>query len=306
MIGRPPLATLLASLVAHGGAVALLFFLVSGESHPGVLFVDMAAVAERETPVAPLEPRPGPGGGAAVASSQASRRTRPESARSAAARSTAAPSAATSPAPAPPPAAAPARQPEPEPAREPATAPIPVEPPAAPEPAIAIVPAREAAPDVVARSQSSEASADARPSPGPAGAGRGGAGDPGGTARTTPGGGPGGQGAAGAGVSSGGSPSGAPGAEYGSYLAGVRRRFLEALKYPPPARSRGLTGTVQLDVFIKPDGVIGSVSVASSSSHPLLDEAALEAMRGLPPQPFPEGLKPRALRVRLPVVFDLQ
>ena len=300
MIARPPLATLLASLVAHGGAVAGLFFLVSGESHPGVLFIDLEAVTEREAPVAPVEPRPASGGGAAVASSQATRRARPESARSGAV-----PSAAPA-APTPPPAAAPARQPEPEPAREPAAAPTPAEPPATPAPAIAIVPAREAAPDVVARSQSGDASTDARPSSGPVAAERGGAGDPGGTARTTPGGGPGGQGAGGAGVAPGGSPSGAPGAEYGPYLAGVRRRFLEALKYPPPARSRGLTGIVQLDVSIKPNGAIGSVSVASSSSHPLLDEAALEAMRGLPPQPFPKGLTPRELRVRLPVVFDLQ
>jgi len=99
---------------------------------------------------------------------------------------------------------------------------------------------------------------------------------------------------------------GAPGAEYGGYLATIRRRFLEALRYPPPARSRGLTGIVQLEIFIKPDGAIGHVSVTSSSSHPLLDEAAMEAMRSLAPQPFPKGLAPRPLRVRLPVVFDLQ
>jgi len=99
---------------------------------------------------------------------------------------------------------------------------------------------------------------------------------------------------------------GAPGAEYGGYLATIRRRFLEALRYPPPARSRGLTGIVQLEIFIKPDGAIGHVSVTSSSSHPLLDEAAVEAMRSLAPQPFPKGLAPRPLRVRLPVVFDLQ
>jgi protein TonB len=305
MIARAPLATLLASLLAHGGAVTLLFFLVSGESHPGVLFIELEAVAEREAPVAPVEPRPAPGGGAAVASSQAARRARPESAPSAAAPS-AAPTPALPASPSPP-AAAPARQPEPEPVREPVAAPTPAEPPAPPAPATAIVPAREAAPDVVARSQSSEAPTDARPSSSPVAAERaGGAGDRGGTARTAPGGGLGGQGAGGAGVASGGSPSGAPGAEYGPYLAGVRRRFLEALKYPPPARSRGLTGTVQLEVLIKRDGAIGNVSVASSSSHPLLDEAALEAMRGLPPQPFPRGLTPRELRVRLPVVFDLQ
>jgi protein TonB len=300
MIARPMLATLLASLVAHGGAVAVLFFLVSGESHPGALFIDLEAVTEREAPVAPVEPRPASRGGAAGASSQAARRARPASARSGAA-----PGAAPA-APTPPPAAAPARPPEPEPAREPATAPTPAEPPATPAPAVAIAPAREAAPDVVARSQSGDASTDARPSSDPVAAERGGAGDPGGPARTTPGGGAGGQGVGGAGLAPGGSPSGAPGAEYGPYLAGVRRRFLEALKYPPPARSRGLTGIVQLDVSIKPNGAIGSVSVASSSSHQLLDEAALEAMRGLPPQPFPKGLTPRELRVRLPVVFDLQ
>ena len=71
------------------------------------------------------------------------------------------------------------------------------------------------------------------------------------------------------------------------------------------ARSRGLQGTVYLEIFIKSDGAIGDVSVTSSSSHPLLDEAALEAVRSLAPQPFPKGLKPRPLRVRLPVVFDL-
>ena len=137
-------------------------------------------------------------------------------------------------------------------------------------------------------------------------------GDSGGRAPSGPGSGaPGaGSGSGGAGggtaIASGGPAGGAPGAEYGSYLAGVRRRFLEALRYPPSARSRGLKGTVHLEIFIKSDGAIGNVSVADSSSHPLLDEAALEAARSLAPQPFPKGLTPRPLRVRLPVVFDLQ
>src|SRR4029453_14513791 len=94
-------------------------------------------------------------------------------------------------------------------------------------------------------------------------------------------------------VASGGPQGGAPGAEYGSYLATVRRRFHEALRYPPPARSRGLKGTVHLEIFIKSDGAIGNVSVADSSPHPLLDGGALEAGRSLGPQPFPKGLAPR-------------
>jgi TonB family protein len=43
-----------------------------------------------------------------------------------------------------------------------------------------------------------------------------------------------------------------------------------------------------------------------SSSHALLDDAALDAARGLPRVPFPPDVRPRALRVRLPVVFELR
>jgi protein TonB len=103
-----------------------------------------------------------------------------------------------------------------------------------------------------------------------------------------------------------GGPTGAPGAEYGGYLAQMRRRLMEALRYPAPARNRGLSGTVTLDISIASSGAIADVSVTRSSSHPLLDEAALEAARSLAPQPFPQGLAPKPLRVRLPVVFDLQ
>ena len=60
MIPRLPMATLLASLAAHGGAAAILFFLVSGESHPSVLFVDLEAIEERGLPAATT---PAGGGG---------------------------------------------------------------------------------------------------------------------------------------------------------------------------------------------------------------------------------------------------
>jgi len=37
-----------------------------------------------------------------------------------------------------------------------------------------------------------------------------------------------------------------------------------------------------------------------------LDDAALDAVRSLPPVPLPENLPRRPLRVRLPIVFDLR
>jgi len=99
---------------------------------------------------------------------------------------------------------------------------------------------------------------------------------------------------------------GVPAAEYGSYLVRLRERIQGSLNYPLRARRRGLSGTVSLEIEIKPDGAIGAVSVADTSSHPILDSAALEAVRRLAPEPLPNGVPPRTLRVRLPVVFALE
>ena len=304
MIQRPAVATLLASLAAHGGVVAILFFLTSGESHPSVLFVDLEAIEERGTPGATAESGPAAGGGDTTrAPSGSSRPAGREGGRSSSARQSAS-------APALSPPVAPSVPAEPEPAREPDVAQVPAQDPRQPERAVAVAPAREAAPDLAPRSETSPSPADPRANTPSIGERMASPSEPGGDGRAAPSSGAPGAGSGGAGagtaLGSGGTGGGAAGAEYGSYLAGVRRRILDALRYPPPARSRGLTGTVYLEIFIKSNGAIADVSVTNSSSHPLLDEAALEAVRGLAPQPFPKGLAPRPLRVRLPVVFDLQ
>lgn len=95
-------------------------------------------------------------------------------------------------------------------------------------------------------------------------------------------------------------------AAYTEYLGGLRQRIHGALRYPPAARRRGLTGAVTLELTILPSGVIRDVSVVESSSHAILDEAALDTVRALRAQPFPRNVPPRTLRVRLPVVFQLQ
>jgi len=46
--------------------------------------------------------------------------------------------------------------------------------------------------------------------------------------------------------------------------------------------------------------------VIASSSHEVLDRAALDAARAVLRVPFPGDVRPRALRVRLPVVFELR
>jgi protein TonB len=94
--------------------------------------------------------------------------------------------------------------------------------------------------------------------------------------------------------------------DYAGYYDTLRRRIHESLRYPPDARRRGAAGTVVVDAEIEPTGVVGRVTLAASSSHATLDEAALEAVRGLPRVPFPSGVQPRRLWVRLPVVFELR
>jgi periplasmic protein TonB len=94
--------------------------------------------------------------------------------------------------------------------------------------------------------------------------------------------------------------------EFGPYLARFRQRIQESLVYPLAARRRGLAGRVEIEVVLEPSGRIRDVAVVSSSSHALLDEAAVEAVRSLQPLPLPEQPKRQALRVRLPVVFQLQ
>ncbi len=302
MIQRSAVATLLASLAAHGGVVAILFFLTSGESHPSVLFVDLEAIEERGTPGATAASGPAAGGGDTTrASSGSSRPAGRDSGRSSTARQ-------SPPVPVLSPPVTPSVSAEP--VREPEVAQAPTQDSRQPELAVAAVPAREAAPDLAPRSEPSPSQADPRANTGSSGERMTSTSELGGGGRAALSSGASGAdpGRAGAGTAlgSGGPAGGVAGAEYGSYLAEVRRRILDALQYPPPARSRGLTGTVYLEIFIKSNGAIADVSVTGSSSHPLLDEAALEAVRGLAPQPFTKGLAPRPLRVRLPVVFDLQ
>jgi protein TonB len=93
---------------------------------------------------------------------------------------------------------------------------------------------------------------------------------------------------------------------YGPYLMALRRRLLASLEYPAAARRRGLSGTVHLEIAIDAAGRLNEVLVVRSSSHALLDDAALQAARSLRRVPFPPDVRPRALRVLMPVVFDLR
>jgi protein TonB len=296
MTGRPSLLCLGASIAVHGALLAPLFLLVSDESYSSPLIIDLSALeasSESEGKLGTRSERPATAG----ARGSGPKRAGAEQ-----------PVARIAAAPAPPMPASPAPvvAPSPEPVRPPERE-VPVSKPESrePEPApVAAAAPREPAPDTVTPSLASPSAVGTSP------AATSGSSADGVAGRTAT------QSSATSGATSGGSGSrvalapggtgGEPGSEYGGYLLGVRRRIQESIQYPTSARRRGIKGTVNLEILIRADGAISSVSVAGSSSHSELDEAAVEAVRSLAPQPFPAGLKPRPLKVKLPVVFDLQ
>ena len=289
------LATLGASLALHAGLVLAVLLAVGGETELGALFIDLTESGRSDAAAGP-----GSRSAAAPARGGGGRAPRP----SLAAPSTPAPSVSSDTV-EPPPAA------EPAPSRDPAAVSPAPSPPALPPPPIE-APEPHQTPRAAEAGDGSAVggvgaallSSDAVGPDGPVNANgtfsdRGVGGGVTGTPDVSQG--------AGLALADGG--AGGPssrGAEYGAYLGRLRQRIQQSLRYPLAARRRGLSGTVNVEIVIRPDGMIGAVAVADSSSHAVLDDAAVETIRRLGPEPFPPDVPPRTLRVRLPVVFALE
>lgn len=75
--------------------------------------------------------------------------------------------------------------------------------------------------------------------------------------------------------------------------------------YPAAAREQRLEGTVLLEVQVREDGRAGEVQVKRTSGFPLLDTAALEAVRRWTFVPGRRGPRAVESRVEVPVRFSL-
>lgn len=94
--------------------------------------------------------------------------------------------------------------------------------------------------------------------------------------------------------------------EYDRFYSLIRRRIGEHLLYPAAAKRRELSGTVLLEIVLNSDGKVGRVTLLRSSSHALLDEAAIESVKRAAPFSFLQALPARQVVVRLPVIFELR
>jgi TonB family protein len=109
------------------------------------------------------------------------------------------------------------------------------------------------------------------------------------------------------------SPGEAPGApaaafppEYESYVRALRERIQQRLAYPSAAVRRGQQGMVELELRVGVDGRLTAVEIVAGTSVDAFRTAAVAAVRGSAPFPFPPGLEGRPLVIRLPVEFRLR
>jgi protein TonB len=86
----------------------------------------------------------------------------------------------------------------------------------------------------------------------------------------------------------------------------LRARVQDRLVYPWAAVRRGQQGVVELELRVGSDGRLVAVEVVAGATAETLRVAAVSAVRGSAPFPFPPGLAPRPLVIRLPVEFRLR
>lgn len=65
----------------------------------------------------------------------------------------------------------------------------------------------------------------------------------------------------------------------------MQRKLSKQLFYPAEAVARGIEGDVWLLLKLSPDGEIVDVSIATSSGHTILDNAAIKAAYAMPKEP---------------------
>ncbi len=77
---------------------------------------------------------------------------------------------------------------------------------------------------------------------------------------------------------------------YYGYMQRLKQKIESVWVYPGEAIRKGLYGEVEINFTILKDGSLGDVTVVNTSGYPVLDEAALKALRdGQPYWPLPDA-----------------
>lgn len=89
-------------------------------------------------------------------------------------------------------------------------------------------------------------------------------------------------------------------------MARVREHVQRGVAYPPEALANRWEGIVRIAVAYGWAGEIKDIAVRSSSGHPILDQAALDIVRGMALPQAPEALRGTEFDITFPISFRLQ
>lgn len=93
---------------------------------------------------------------------------------------------------------------------------------------------------------------------------------------------------------------------YQKYLLDMKDRIRRFWDYPEIAGRNGWQGTLKLNFTIKKDGTVDDIKLIESSKYPVLDEAAITAIRlAAPFAPFPANFDIEELNIRGLFQYDI-
>lgn len=93
---------------------------------------------------------------------------------------------------------------------------------------------------------------------------------------------------------------------YQRYLINMKNRIEYVWDYPPVASRNGWQGKLNIDFTIKRDGTVTDIKLVKSSNYPVLDDAAITALRLAAPFPaFPDDFAVEEITVKGQFIYDI-
>ena len=91
-----------------------------------------------------------------------------------------------------------------------------------------------------------------------------------------------------------------------NYTGIIKKRIMEKLVYPAPAKESGFQGMVRLNLHLSYVGQLLDVAVTSSSGYKILDDNAVAVTKSIASYPpFPPSLNQKELWIEVPIVYSL-
>ncbi|MEK6790097.1 MAG: TonB family protein [Deltaproteobacteria bacterium] len=94
--------------------------------------------------------------------------------------------------------------------------------------------------------------------------------------------------------------------KYQRYLLGMKNRIEGRWAYPELASRNGWQGSLYISFVIRKDGSVSDIKLEKSSNYPVLDDAAITAVRLASPFPsFPENFDIEEISIKGHFVYDI-